>query len=203
MKNDTRVLNHRKILEAMWGELFYEPEDSTISSNARESIRILRNALGEKIVDTLGKGAKLIFTMKNKGFTLLSPTRALAIEHELVYRHTSPSGTIVYNHEALVASSPLVDNGTTPITLRPQEGDLLKALLTENKVYIKKIVPLGYSQVLATLRKKLGDRNTSTKKAQGSVFGLIERVNGRYRLTRTRQDENGVIFHASSAQALH
>ena len=166
LRNPTRVLSDRTILEAMWGKINYDPADLVIRNNAKHCISLLRKKLGEERIQRGTKhGEKsIIYAIQSRGHTLLSPETALEVDHELVLRFTTPLGEIVFNYESLVTSSPLVANGKTPISITPQEGELLRIFTTSGgKIIESPKIPSEYhsqeqtKKLVQRLRRKLGD----------------------------------------------
>ncbi len=166
LRNPTRVLDDRTILEAMWGKLSYDPDDLVTRNNAKHCISILRKKLGEERIQRGTKHGEnsLIYAVQSRGHTFLSPESALEVDHELVLRFTTPLGEIVFNYESLVTSSPLVANGKTPISITPQEGELLRIFTTSGgKIIESPKIPSEYhsqeqtKKLVQRLRRKLGD----------------------------------------------
>ncbi len=191
LRNPTRVHSYDSLLEVLWGKLNFRPFPNVARNNAVCSMQKLRKKLGEVEIrgDNANPKKTLIRGIPYRGYTLLTPEKALEVDHELSYRHTTPLGELKYNHEALLASSPLVEDGNKPIDLTAQEGEILRALIMREGgalpmyALVENFKSIGNVRLLLyNLRNKLGDVNISGNNSR-PIYQLVEKTSHGYRLT--------------------
>ncbi len=172
MKNSRDVLMHETLIKVMYPMLSYEPQVSDLDSE-RQAISLLRCLLGES------PEKEIIRTVRFRGYTLATPEDLISSTNPKTISRQTPQGEIRYNDDALLATSPFIKNGATPIGLMPQEASILKLLIRKGGQRVPRSMfefpSTGDLRVhIYYLRKRLGD----TKRT------LIETVPGGFRLVR-------------------
>lgn len=172
IRNPRDVLMHETLINVMHPMPSCKPQVSDLESE-REAISLLRCLLGES------PKKRIIRTVRFRGYTLATPEDLISSTNPKTISRQAPQGEIRYNDDALLATSPFINNGATPIGLTPQGAHMLNILMTTKEEAVKhsafELFTIENTRVYASyLRRKLGDFD----------HALIETVPGGFRLAR-------------------